>query len=125
MAVSAEEAEAAARPCSDRRPNVILVDGGYEVRWARGDCSVTVRARAPLRFTDDRRDVTWLAAGTYLVIEERQGTRLRILDLRPGSDGSPQRMWRVDGRVINYDQDARAFLAEILPEFLRTSEFAA
>ena len=95
------------------------------VRYEDGARSLEVRAKGGLEFTDDDSDVKHLAPGGYLSIEERRGSVSRRLEVVPGADAQPQRTFYSGGLRRAFDREARAWLAEILPDLIRNTAIGA
>ena len=94
-------------------------------RYEDGARSLEVRAKGGLEFTDDDSDVKHLAPGGYLSIEERRGSVSRRLEVVPGADAQPQRTFYSGGLRRAFDREARAWLAEILPDLIRNTAIGA
>jgi hypothetical protein len=95
------------------------------VRYNDGDHSVEIRAKGGLEFTDTDSDVKSIARDGYLMIEERRGSMSRRLEVSPGADAEPQRTFYVRGQAHVFDQEARAWLAEVLPDVIRNTAIGA
>lgn len=95
------------------------------IRYSDGDHSVEIRARGGLEFTDTDADIKSIARDGYLMIEERRGGVSRRIEVVPGADALPQRAFYAGGQAHVFDQEARAWLAEILPDVIRNSGIGA
>jgi hypothetical protein len=95
------------------------------MRYNDGDHSLEIRAKGGLEFTDDDSDVKSMARDGYLMIEERRGSMSRRLEVSPGADAQPQRMFFVRGQAHAFDQEGRAWLAQILPDVIRNTAIGA
>jgi hypothetical protein len=95
------------------------------MRYNDGDHSLEIRAKGELEFTDDDSDVKSVARDGYLIIEERRGSMSRRLEVSPGADAGPQRMFFVRGQAHAFDQEGRAWLAEVLPDVIRNTAIGA
>lgn len=96
-----------------------------KIKYADGNHSLEIRAKGGLAFTDTDADIKSIAQDGYLMIEERRGSLSRKLEVVPGTDGQPQRSYYVRGLAHAFDQEGRAWLAEILPEVIRNSAIGA
>lgn len=95
------------------------------IKFSDGNHSVEIRAKGDLAFTDTDADIKSISQNGYLVIEERRGSLLRKLEVVRGTDGQPQRSYFVRGQAHAFDQEARAWLAEILPDVIRNTAIGA
>jgi alkylated DNA nucleotide flippase Atl1 len=95
------------------------------VRYSDGDHSLEVKAKGRLEFTDDDADIKSIARDGYLMIEERRGSMLRKLEVSPNDAAQPQRTYYVGGQAHAFDQEARAWLTEILPDVIRNTAIGA
>jgi hypothetical protein len=123
-AAPAGVAQTPARPCAgslEQNSTSISSDGGrrtYTVTLSGPGCSVDLRARGTIVFTDDFTDVRSLDSDGYfrLDVTERGVRRQLELEMR---DGTLARQWRVDGREQPYDAAARAWFGEFLVDLDR------
>jgi hypothetical protein len=95
------------------------------MRYNDGDHSLEIRAKGGLEFTDNDSDVKSIARDGYLMIEERRGSMSRRLEVSPGADAQPQRTFFVRGQAHAFDQEGRAWLAEVLPDVIRNTAIGA
>ncbi|HEX8709284.1 MAG TPA: hypothetical protein VF723_13640 [Pyrinomonadaceae bacterium] len=95
------------------------------VRYDDGNHSLEIRATGGLEFTDSDADVKSMARDGYLLIEERRGSMSRRLEISPGANAEPQRSFYVGGQAHAFDQEARAWLAEVLPDVIRNTAIGA
>lgn len=91
------------------------------IRRSDGDYSLEVTALGDLEFTDDDADVKSIPAGSRLLIKARRGGDVRTLEVVRGADGRPRYSYFAQGRASAFDQEARAWLARILPGVVRGS----
>lgn len=94
-------------------------DDRMRIRIERDDCRLEIDAAGDLRFSDDDQDIVGISSSGYLEIEERSGGERRRLEVRPSDDGGLQRRWFINGSASQYDSEARAWLAGILPTLFR------
>lgn len=90
------------------------------VRRSEGDYELEMTAVGDIQYRDDDSDVESIAAGGRLLIKERRGASVRTLEV-VGADGRLRRSYYVQGQARPFDQDARAWLAQILPGLIRGS----
>ncbi len=100
-------------------------DDDVEIRIRRGDCRLDIEITGDVEFNDAETDVTGLARGGRLEIEEREGTVRRRIEMELGGDGSLQRRWFVDGEERPYGDEARDWLADIIPLLFRRAGLQA
>jgi beta-lactamase regulating signal transducer with metallopeptidase domain len=74
-----------------------------------------------VEFGPDSRDVKQLSRDGMLYLRERRSDVDRELQVTPDDDGSPRYAYREDGEQASFNDDARAWLGEVLPEILRES----
>lgn len=96
-----------------------------KIKYSDGNHSVEIRAKGGLEFTDTDADIKSIAQDGYLMIEERRGSLSRKLEVVPGTGGQPQRSYYVRGQAHAFDQEAREWLAEILPDVIRNTAIGA
>ncbi|HEX8843892.1 MAG TPA: hypothetical protein VF791_04575 [Pyrinomonadaceae bacterium] len=95
------------------------------VRYSDGDHSLEVKAKGRLEFTDTDTDVKSISRDGYLLIEERRGSMSRRFEVSAGANSQPQRNFYVRGQAHAFDQEARAWLAEVLPDVIRNTAIGA
>lgn len=100
-------------------------DSDIRMRYDDGDHSVEIRAKGELEFTDNDADVKSMARDGYLMIEERRGSMSRRLEVVSGADAQPQRSFYIRGQAHAFDEEGRAWLAEILPDVIRNTAIGA
>ncbi|MBI3982060.1 MAG: M56 family metallopeptidase [Gemmatimonadetes bacterium] len=105
--------------------SVNVDDDGMFMRIRVGNCRLEVQSEGEVTFTDDDRDVASIAGGGSFEIEERDGQTTRRLEIRPGTGGSLERRFLVDGDVRPYDAEASEWLAHTLPVMFRRTGFDA
>jgi hypothetical protein len=95
------------------------------IKYSDGDHSLEVRAKESLEFTEDDADIKSISRGGYLMVQEQRGSASRRLEVRAGADGQPQRSYFVQGQARALDQEARSWMAEVLPDVIRNSAIGA
>ncbi len=89
-----------------------------------GHCAVTFDADGKFTFNDDFTDIATLASGGRIVIEVDYGAHDRRVTIqRRGTE--LERVYKVDGDVRPFDDDAKAWLKETLTFLLRRTGFMA
>jgi hypothetical protein len=86
---------------------------------------VEVRIEGDVQFNEDFTDFAAITPGGSVRISERGGSVDRLLEIRSGSGGALSYSWRVSGREVPFDAEARSWLRGFVPELLRTSGIAA
>jgi beta-lactamase regulating signal transducer with metallopeptidase domain len=117
-----------ARGGSRNHSNWTSSDNGskrWRVKWDEGDCSYEIDARGDIKFNRDVTDIESISSGGSFTIEQEIGDNTRKLVVRPGSNGSLERTYSVNGDRREYDADARAWFAEALLVLERQTAFAA
>src|SRR5437879_2976754 len=89
-----------------------------------GSCAVSFDGDRPRPFPDDMTDVATLASGGRVVIQVDYGAHDRRLTIRRGGGGL-EHVYKVDGDVRPYDDEAKAWLRETLTFLLRRTGFMA
>ena len=72
-------------------------------------------------FTDDEREVRSVSRDGRLYVRERRPNSDRELTVTPGDGDEPRYAYSVDGERASFDDEGRAWLAELLPTVLRES----
>ena len=89
-----------------------------------GRCAVSFDADGKFTFNDDFTDIATLASGGRIVIEVDYGAHDRRVTIqRRGNE--LERVYKVDGDVRPFDDDAKAWLKETLTFLLRRTGFMA
>jgi beta-lactamase regulating signal transducer with metallopeptidase domain len=70
-------------------------------------------------FTADGTDVESLGPDSFLILEQLRGGPKRRLEVRPRPDGSLERIYKVDGRTRELDEEGRDWVEETLPRFVK------
>src|SRR2546426_265992 len=99
-------------------------DDVVTVSTTTGHCIVNFDGNGKFAFNDDFTDITTVAAGGRVLIEVDYGDHDRRLMIRRGDNGL-ERIYKVDGDVRPFDDDARAWLAETLTFLMRRTGFMA
>jgi hypothetical protein len=94
------------------------------VRWQDGFSGMDLEIRGTVAFTDDDSDVKSLSGDGYLRLEQWSGGPTRVFIVRQAANGI-ERLYSVDGMSKPVDNEARAWLAHMLPEVIRESAIDA
>lgn len=74
-----------------------------------------------VEFTEDERDVRSVSRDGRLYVRERRPDADRELTVTPGDGNEPRYAYSVDGERASFDDEARSWLADLLPTVLRES----
>lgn len=94
---------------------VSLRDGGYRF---------SAEMAGKITFAPDERDVATMAADAELDLEQTQDGVTRRVRFTPAASGVQREYW-IDGDVRPFDADAKAWLAQALPELFRATAIDA
>jgi beta-lactamase regulating signal transducer with metallopeptidase domain len=100
-------------------------DDDVEIRIRREDCRLDVEISGEVEFNDAETDVIRLTRGGRFEVEEREGRARRRVEMQVRSDGSLERRWFVDGDEQPYGDEARDWLADIIPLLFRRAGLQA
>ena len=89
--------------------------------WSNGGERLEVQYRGDVEFSDDDSDVTRLEPGGYLRIRDGR----HEIELRAEVSGSIARKFRIDGSEGPFEPEGRAWLARVLPRFIRQTGIGA
>ncbi len=95
---------------SEVTASLSLSDGGWKARF---------EARGNVEFTADGTDVASLSPGGFVSLEQTKGGPNRRMELEGQEDGVIERRYMVEGRLKKIDDEARRWMAETLPRFVR------
>ena len=87
-------------------------------------CTLELLAEGAFKLSPDFSDVAQIDAGGSVVVSQRDGDRLRRMEMRPGASGVDHR-WFLDGDERPYDAAARSWLAATLTDLLRRTGYEA
>lgn len=94
-------------------------------KWSDGVNHTEASARGRIEFTDDDSDVRSISRGGYLRIREERGGVVRSLEVVARPDGAPQKSYAVRGQAREFDAEARAWLASVLPSVIHRTAIGA
>jgi beta-lactamase regulating signal transducer with metallopeptidase domain len=103
--------------------SVHIDDDGHEtvdIAIRDEDYALEVEMEGKVQFTPDESDVSGMAPGAELSIEETRDGVTRRLVVTPADRGT-SRDYRVDGEARDFDAAGRAWLAQVLPELFRST----
>lgn len=87
--------------------------------------SLSASIKGEVTFSDDFQDIVGISPGGYFMMKERRLLTTEMLEVTAGSDGKPHFRYRLRGRQFDYDEDARAWVRQALPEVLERSGILA
>jgi beta-lactamase regulating signal transducer with metallopeptidase domain len=93
--------------------------GIVELELSEDGRSARLRVEGTWEFTADGTDVESLGPDSFLILEQLSGAPKRYLEVRPRPDGSLERIYRIDGRTRELDEEGRDWVEELLPRFVR------
>ena len=99
-------------------------DDDLQIRITVGDCRLDIEASGEIAFNDAETDVASISLGGYFEIEQREGRSRWRIEIVPARGGL-ERRWSVNGDEREFDDEARAWLAGILPVLFRRAGFQA
>jgi hypothetical protein len=108
-----------------RYVNVSSNDNELSATWSTDDRKIKIRAYGEIEFTDDERGIASLGDDGYLLIKERHRGDRRELEAEADGDGSINYRYWVDGRKQPFDDEARDWLADVIPTVLRNTGLGA
>ncbi|MCP4653963.1 MAG: hypothetical protein GY856_00955 [bacterium] len=93
--------------------------GRTKIKVEHGRCRLEIEMEGDVDFLADESGIERMGRGASLEIEERIRRQRRRLEVVRGEDGRPEYAWFVDRRREEFDDEARAWLREILPQVFR------
>ncbi|HUJ22242.1 MAG TPA: M56 family metallopeptidase [Bryobacteraceae bacterium] len=96
-----------------------LLDAGQQWNFTQSNGfwnGLNVKTKGQIEFTDDDSDVKSVSPGGSISIEERRGWTTRKYEVTPN-----ERRYLVNGREHAIDEEAKSWLAEVLPQVIRDS----
>ena len=97
------------------------------ISFTLGNCTIKLSSVGKFEFTDDFTDIASVASGGQVVVEVDYGARDRRVTFRRGSGGggTVERIYKVDGDVRPYDDDAKRWFAETITYLFRRTGYMA
>lgn len=89
--------------------------------WSNDGEKLEVQYRGHVEFSEDDSDVTRLEPGGYLRLRDGR----REIEVRADGSGSISRRFRIDESEQPFDPGGRAWLARVLPRFIRQTGLGA
>jgi hypothetical protein len=89
--------------------------------WTENNRQLSLRTRGAIEVADDDLDVKSVARDGFFTLEERLGWDRTKIDIRPDANGRLQRTFTKSGTVTSYEPEGRAWLARLLPDYIRRS----
>jgi hypothetical protein len=100
-------------------------DDNQTIRWWNDDCAIEARIIGTVGFTDDFTDVASITPGGLFTLEQREGNRVRRVEIRPASSGGLSFAYTVDGHEANFESEGRGWFRTTLDGFFLRSGYAA
>ncbi len=94
--------------------------GDFNAEVIEDGRELTISGRGRITFDPGERDVVALSDGGRLRVSENDGETRRRIEITSSGGGMSRRYW-VNGKEHDYDDDARAWLARVIPETLRAT----
>ncbi len=91
------------------------------IRIGRGRCRLDAELTGEIDLSPDNRGIERLAPGSSLVIKQRNRGERRRLDVDRGRNGEPEYTWYVNSLPKPFDDEARDWLEEVLPQVYYTT----
>lgn len=105
--------------------NTSIEKDRIDVYWNNLYRSLEVKAEGAIQLTEDDRDIAGIERGGYLVISERTLFKVRELRVTAGTDGSPVKVFTIGNHAAPFDDYAKNWLADILPDVVRYTGLGA
>ncbi len=94
--------------------------GHNHYRWQNGWNGVEIEISGHIEFTDDDSDITKVSSDGSFELEQRAYGGTKTFEVTPA-----RRVYLVNGSPKPFDADAKAWLAQILPKYIRESAINA
>lgn len=105
--------------------NTSIEKDRIDVYWNNLYRSLEVKAEGAIQLSDDDRDIVGIERGAYLVISERTLFKVRELRVTAGTDGAPVKAFTIGKQSEPFDEYAKNWLADILPDVVRYTGLGA
>jgi hypothetical protein len=123
IAVQVEQSRVCRRS-EDGSASINRNDDNWRIHWEGQECTVNIRIDGEFQHDAMFTEITRLAAGGMVELEERSGGRTQRLVIRPaGNDLDMQ--WQINGRSADFDANARDWYRLMLQEITRTTGLGA
>ncbi len=115
------DASSYAERCGGEPESIMIrdLDGHTKIKVEYGRCRLEIEMEGDVDFLADESGIERMGRGACLEIEERIRRQRRRLEVTRGEDGEPEYAWFVDRRRQDFDDEARAWLREILTQIFR------
>jgi hypothetical protein len=94
-------------------------------KWSNKEIVIEARSKGRIEFTDDDRDIKSISRNGYFKLRDERDGLGRSLEVVSGSDGTLQKSYTVRGERREFDAEASAWLAKLLPEVIRHTVMGA
>lgn len=92
-------------------------DEGIDV-WTDDRMELRAAMQGRVKFSSDGRTIRSIAKGGWLAVKEQHDDVWKELDVRPTNGPLLDYAYYVDGKPAEYDENARRWLADVLPEIV-------
>ncbi len=101
--------------------NRLLGISNFSNRWVESNGSFRreLKMRGEIHFTANDTEVEGMSPGARLVVEQSDGWRRRLVDFEADGQGAIHRRYWSDGIEEPYNEEAKRFLAKLLPQWVR------
>lgn len=93
--------------------------------WSRGSHRIRVELEGEVAFTTDDADIANIGDGGFFLIQEHRGRDSKELEIASNRDGTLSYYYFEDRQEGEFDDEAKLWLAEILPFVIRQSGIGA
>ncbi|MDJ0645641.1 MAG: hypothetical protein QNJ57_06595 [Flavobacteriaceae bacterium] len=100
-------------------------DGSTRVRYKDSRNDFKIEFKGDITVSDDDRDIIGISRGGYIEIRRSSFGSSRRIVIETTSSGQLTKSYYVGRKEKNYNTEGKAWLAEILPEILRSTTIAA
>lgn len=83
--------------------------------------SISVTVKGKIDFSDNEQSITGISDNGYFKLSERRWFTTRQLEVLPGKNGNPEFRYRVRSKIYEFDEEAQAWLGDLLPEVLEST----
>ena len=114
------------REWSEQQHDQFHLEGEEQfAKWSNKEIVIEARSKGRIEFTDDDRDIKSISRNGYLKLRDARDGVVRTLEVVPGYDGTLQKSYTVRGERREFDAEASAWLAKLLPEVIRHTVMGA
>lgn len=94
-------------------------------RWSNKKVVIEARSKGRVEFTDDDHDIKNISPNGYLKLRDDRDGVVRTLEVTTGPDGTPRKSYTLRGERREFDAEASAWLATLLPDVIRHTAIGA